>query len=157
MENSSLIKIFKDHKDSVININKKNGMVEADEKDIKDNKRDTEDCTIDIEFVISFYTNVVNLGEANKNVGDIISAYLKEVKKKVNSADKSIGDIIFIFSKEVEKRINDVDKVARDITSNFLKKVKKTVSNIVKNIWDTIFTFPRKIKKRVNNNVLVNI
>lgn len=157
IKNSFLIKTFKDHKNGDNDINKKNNMVEVDRKDMEDSERNIEDFAIDTKFIIDFYTNIVNFGEANKSIGDIISIFLKKVKKRFNGTDKSIGDIIFAFFKKVRKKVNDIDKVAKNTTSNYLEKVKKRVDDIIKNARDTIFPFFRKVRKKINNDALTHI
>lgn len=85
---SILTATFKDHKESAVNINKKNDRVDADGKGVEDNKGKNENSAIDMKSVVDLDTNIVNPGEANKSVGDIVFAFSSAVGKGVGDANK---------------------------------------------------------------------
>lgn len=60
IENLFLITTCKDHKKSGLNISRKNGEIDTDRKDMKNDERDIKSFVINIKFVVDLDTNIVN-------------------------------------------------------------------------------------------------
>lgn len=88
VESLNLAATFKDHKEGVVNIDRKNGGVDINGEDVKDDERNNEDSAIATKFFVDPDANIVNSKEADKGIRDIISAFLGAIGKRVSNADK---------------------------------------------------------------------
>lgn len=161
MENLNPITIFKDYKESSININKKNDGIDIDKKDIKDDKEDNEDFAINTESIINLNANIINFKEADKSVRETISVLLDKIEKRVNDGNKGTGEVRKEIddadkgNREIGKEVGDTNIGARYIISDLYEEVRKDVDDY--SIKDCISVFFEKVKKGVHNDVLANI
>lgn len=157
MKGFYLVVTFKDYKEDGVNVDRKNGRIDANWNNMEDNKGFVKDSSINMEFVVNEKNSRVDVDEndVEDNEGSVENSaidmefVINPDAKIVNSReiDKGIGDTISGLLGVVGKRVDDANKGAGLLYPIFLGRLERL---LVIKILEIVYLFFSRRSERVS-------